>query len=318
MRKMFRAVVLAAFLCLSPVNARGQTLLVPGGQAIGLQLRDDTVTVAAYDESCTAGREAGLKIGDQIESVNGISVTTGQDVVAALTGAEGAATVTVRRDGRQRQLTIPLEAGRLGVYLRQGISGIGTVTFSDPATGTFAALGHGVSTPRGTLLEMVSGSACQVVLQDIKRGRPGDPGQLRGKAEADQLLGILTRNTPQGVFGRLEGGLPGTPLPVAAYSDLHTGDAAIRCTLDDTGVQEYSVEILKIYPENRSTSRNLLLKVTDEALLQKTGGVIQGMSGSPILQDGKLIGAVTHVLVNDPTTGYGIFIENMLDAASCA
>lgn len=318
MRKIFRAVTLAAFLFLSPVTARAERLLIPGGQAIGLQLRDDTVTVAAYDESCTAGRDAGLKIGDQIESVNGTPVTTAQDVVEALTGAEGAVTVTVRRDGRQRRLTIPLERGRMGVYLRQGISGIGTVTFSDPMSGTFAALGHGVSTPRGTLLEMVSGSAYQVVLQDIKRGRAGDPGQLRGEAEAGQLLGTLTRNTPQGVFGQLEGGLPGTPLPAAAYSDLHTGQATLRCTLDDTGIQEYSVEILKIYPENPSTSRNLLLKVTDETLLKKTGGVIQGMSGSPIIQDGKLIGAVTHVLVNQPDTGYGIFIGNMLEAASCA
>lgn len=298
MRKLWSAVTLAAFLFLSPVTAWAQTFLIPGGQAIGLRLRDDTITVAAYDDRCDAGREAGIRIGDQIEKINGIPVSTPQQVQSLLKQGTDSATVTLTRGGKRQELTVPLCQGRLGIYLRQGISGIGTITFFDPATGTFAALGHGVSNPRGTLLALRTGSAYSVLLQDIKRGRAGDPGQLKGEADPSLPLGTLTGNTPQGVFGRLEGPLPGTPLPVAEYTQLHTGPATIRCTLDDTGVQEYSVEILKIYPESRDNNRNLLLKVTDETLLQKTGGVIQGMSGSPILMDGRIIGAVTHVCVN--------------------
>ena len=129
------------------------------------------------------------------------------------------------------------------------------------------------------------------------------------------MLGTLTENTGQGVFGTAEEGWTGQALPVADFSEIHTGDAVIRSTVAGSAVREYSVEVLKIYPKTTDTSRNLLLKVTDPALLEATGGIVQGMSGSPIIQDGKLIGAVTHVLVNDPQRGYGIFIENMLEAA---
>lgn len=300
-----------------PIRARAQTLLVPGGQTIGLQLRDDTLTVAAYDPDCgDLAKDSGLKIGDVLEKIDGIPVSTPEEVRSALGKAGSAATVTVSRGGKRHTLSATLGAeGRLGVYLRQGISGIGTVTFFDPETGVFGALGHGVSGSRGNLLELRSGVACPVTLGDIQRGKAGSPGQLKGEADGQTILGNLTRNTARGVFGTMAADWPGEPLPVAAYGELHTGQATIRSTLDETGVQEYSVEILKIYPENRSDGRNLLLKITDEALLAKTGGVIQGMSGSPIIQNGKLVGAVTHVLVNDPTTGYGIFIENMLDAA---
>lgn len=316
MRKFWRAVILAAFLFLSPITAGAETFLVPGGQAVGLQLRDNCLTVVAYDDACPAARDAGIKIGDVLEKIDDIPVTTPQQVLDALGSGGKTLSVTLNRNGKTVNLAVkPDENGRLGIYLRQGISGIGTVTFFDPASGMFAALGHGVSNPRGGLLAMNSGNAYRIALGEIKKGKAGDPGQLKGEGDGQQVLGTLTKNTHQGVFGHWEGSLPGEALPTAAYSDLHTGYATIRCTLDSSGVQEYSVEILKIYPENRSDGRNLLLKVTDETLLAKTGGVIQGMSGSPILMDGKLIGAVTHVLVNDPTMGYGIFIENMLDAA---
>lgn len=316
MRKFWSAVTLAVFLFLSPVAAGAETFLVPGGQAVGLQLRDDRLTVVAYDEACTAARDAGVKIGDVLEKINDTPVTSPQQVQKALENGGKTLSVTLNRKGKLVNLAVkPDDSGRLGIYLRQGISGIGTVTFFDPAMATFAALGHGVSDTRGNLLKLRSGNAYPVAIRELKIGKAGDPGQLKGEGDAGQILGKLTRNTPQGIFGQWEGSFSGTPIPTAASEELHTGPATIRCTLDDTGVQEYSVEILKIYPESRADGRNLLLKVTDETLLQKTGGVIQGMSGSPIIQDEKLIGAVTHVLVNDPTTGYGIFIENMLDAA---
>ena len=205
--------------------------------------------------------------------------------------------------------------GKLTMPLRQGIAGIGTITFYDPDTHKFGALGHGVSNTKGSLLHMKSGDAYDAAVLTVKKGKCGEPGQLKGTANTDTVIGELLRNTPQGVFGVTKRGWKGEPLPTASEEDIHTGEAAILSTVSGDTPREYSVEILKIYPKDRTDGRNLLLKVTDETLLEATGGIVQGMSGSPIIQDGKLVGAVTHVLVNDPTTGYGIFIENMLDAA---
>lgn len=317
MKRLCSAIAMAVLLFTLPINARADQLLIPVGQAIGLQLRDDTVTVAAFDDTCPAARDAGVKIGDQIQKIGSVSVQTTEDVQKALSRCKGSVKLTIRRGGKTQTLTVPVQdPPRLGIYLRQGIAGIGTVTFYDPDSGSFGTLGHGVSDARGELLQMRSGSACRVRVSAVKKGKSGDPGQLKGDADAGDVLGVLEKNTPQGVFGKSVRGWQGEPLPVAAYSDIRCGEAAIRCSVTGETVQEYSVEILKIYPENRSDGRNLLLKVTDPALLETTGGIVQGMSGSPIMQDGKLIGAVTHVLVNDPTTGYGIFIENMLEAAS--
>ena len=150
----------------------------------------------------------------------------------------------------------------------------------------------------------------------MKKGAVGTPGQLMGQLTSQDTLGSISKNTAQGVFGTLTSPVSAAPLPIAEPGEVKTGAATIRSTVDGATLQEYSVEILKIYPNSNERTRNMLIRVTDPALLQTTGGIVQGMSGSPIIQDGKLIGAVTHVLVNDPTTGYGIFIENMLDAAA--
>ena len=305
-------------LIVLPVSCRAAEMLVPVGRIIGLQLKSEAVTVAAFDD--VLGREAkdaGLRIGDQILSVNGFPIREAEDVAEALEG-ETTAAVMVRRGSKQVSLKIPLQTTadgkRLGVYLRQGIGGIGTITWYDPETGKFGALGHGVSDSSGALLRMTGGSAYDAFVESVKKGKAGAPGQLRGCA--DSACGELLRNTPQGVFGKTSQSWEGAPIPVAAYEEITPGQATIRATVQAGEPQDYSVEILKIYPRDRGDGRNLLLKVTDPRLLEATGGIVQGMSGSPILQDGKLIGAVTHVLVNDPTAGYGIFIENMLDAAS--
>jgi stage IV sporulation protein B len=202
------------------------------------------------------------------------------------------------------------------VYLRQGITGIGTVTWYDPQTGAFGTLGHGVNDSKGELAEMTTGKVYPASVFSVKRGKCGEPGQLRGGVEGQQAIGDLKKNTSRGVFGSVETGWKGEAVEVAACDEVRTGPATIRSTVSGKEVREYSVEILKIYPEKRQEGRNMLIRVTDPTLLETTGGIVQGMSGSPILQDGKLIGAVTHVLVNDPTMGYGIFIENMLDAAA--
>ena len=321
MRKFLRGagmwLMLAAVL---PLQANAARMLVPVGKVIGLQLRSDTLTVAAYDDVFgETARSAGLKIGDQIVEVDGRPVTCVEDIRNVLNKEEKSVELTVRRGGKCSSLSLEprqTEDGpRMGVYLRQGISGIGTVTFYDPETGIFGTLGHGVSDSAGGLLKMTDGNAYRAEVISVKKGKSGDPGQLKGAAESPEVFGSLLRNTPQGVFGTTCMGWEGSPMPTATYDEIRTGTAAIRCQVEDKAVREYSAEILKIYPATRTDGRNFLLKITDPELLRCTGGIVQGMSGSPIIQNGKLIGAVTHVLVNDPTRGYGIFIENMLDAA---
>jgi stage IV sporulation protein B len=150
----------------------------------------------------------------------------------------------------------------------------------------------------------------------VVKGKAGNPGQLLGSLKDKTPIGTIEKNVEQGIFGRVTSGWQGEVLPVADNDEICTGAAKIRSNISGEEVQEYSVEILKIYPSSKGGGRNMLIKITDPRLLETTGGIVQGMSGSPIIQKGKLIGAVTHVLVNDPTRGYGIFIENMLDAAA--
>lgn len=320
MKRFFRAIALAAALLTSlPLHIQAAELLIPVGQVIGLQLGSDTLTVVAYDDALgNTARSAGLKIGDELVTIGETAIDCAEDVRTALNQSSGPVELTVRRGGKLSRVCLTpqqtADGPRLGVYLRQGIAGIGTVTFYDPETGVFGTLGHGVSDSKGTLLHMTQGQAYEASIQSVKKGKSGEPGQLKGSA-CDSAFGTLLRNTPQGVFGVTRQGWKGQPIPVADYAEIRTGEAVIRCTVSGGEAQEYSVNILKIYPQTRPDGRNFLLKVTDPDLLAATGGIVQGMSGSPIIQDGKLVGAVTHVLVNDPTAGYGIFIENMLDAA---
>ena len=314
-----RVAFILLLFCWLPLRVGAQSLLVPGGQVVGLELGENRVTVAAFDEGAP-GQTGGLQIGDEIHRINGKAVTTAEDVQKALTQSDGQVDLEVLRDGKEKSLRltprITKEGPKLGIYLRQSVTGIGTVTWYDPETGKFGSLGHGVNDAKGNLLSMTRGHVYPARVLSVKKGQSGQPGQLVGALAAAEPMGTLTANREQGVFGAAAEPLPGEALPVAQTEDIHTGAATIRSTVDSCGPQEYSVEILKIYPENQQDGRNLLLRVTDPDLLEATGGIVQGMSGSPIIQNGKLIGAVTHVLVNDPTTGYGIFIENMLDAAA--
>ena len=305
---------------LLPVNVFAKEL-IPVGEVVGLELRNDTVTIAGFDENLgAAAKSAGVAVGDQIICIDGNDIHSSKDVSAALERAGGAVDITVSRDGTKKsyRLTPQITASgpKLGLYLRQGITGIGTVTYYDPDTKAFGTLGHGVNGSDGELLQMVQGYAYNAKVLTVRKGRSGDPGQLMGTVDGQSPIGILSANTDRGVFGTSEMGWKGETVTVASADEVKTGAAVIRSTVSGDTVREYSVEILKIYPKSRQNGRNLLLRVTDPALLETTGGIVQGMSGSPIIQDGKLVGAVTHVLVNDPTTGYGIFIENMLDAAA--
>ena len=322
MKKIIKRIApLCLMLWLLVQSVSAVRLLVPGGQVVGLALSDNTVTVAAFDQQLgRAAKAAGVKVGDRIVSVDNRQIHTAQDIHTALQQSDGAVEIGILRDGKTKKVhlepAITEDGPRLGIYLKQGVTGIGTVTWYDADTGAFGALGHGVNRQNGELVVMQEGSAYSASVVSVRKGVSGDPGQLMGTLTDRQPIGVLTKNTVQGVFGTLDVAVNGQPIPVADSDEIRTGPARIRSTISDSQIQEYSVEILKIYPNSGTTGRNMLLKVTDQRLLDTTGGIVQGMSGSPIIQDGKLVGAVTHVLVNDPQTGYGIFIENMLDAAA--
>ena len=322
MKKFGFRMILTVLIIMTVIQtAFGAQLLIPGGQVIGLELQNNTVTVAAFDDALGSNAIAcGLQVGDRITGINGTPVSCVQDVKKALAHSDGLADIAILRDGKVKTLrlspAITKDGPKLGVYLKEGITGVGTVTWYDPETGSFAALGHSVSDGSGAPVAMEQGSVFDASVLTVKEGKVGAPGQLMSAVTGADKIGILHKNTPQGVFGTAKLTTDAELLPIASKDQIRTGNATIRSTVAGDCVQEYSVEILKIYANSGKTGRNMLLKVTDPALLTATGGIVQGMSGSPIIQDGKLVGAVTHVLVNDPTTGYGIFIENMLDAAA--
>ena len=290
--------------------------LIPVGQVVGLELQNGTVTVAALEEAYPSE----LQPGDVIMRIDGQQIRSSSDVQKALSQSDGYMQLELLRKGKpvvvEMEPRITGDGPKLGIYLRQGVNGIGTVTWYDPDTGCFGTLGHGVNDAHGRLLKLEKGNAYDARVLTVKKGKTGVPGQLMGAIDGTDPIGELTANREQGVFGKTQTGWKGQEIPVAGKDEIQTGAATILANVSGDSIQEYSVEILKIYPKSRQTGRNMLLRVTDPELLEATGGIVQGMSGSPIIQDGKLVGAVTHVLVNDPTTGYGIFIENMLDAAA--
>lgn len=315
----FAASLLVALMMAPTVSAA--ELLIPVGQVVGLEIGEDKVTIDGFDSRFgQAAQAAGLKEGDRIVSIDEMPIGNAQDVKLALQRSDGDVDMVITRGKLTKEIelepVITEDGPKLGLYLRQGITGVGTVTYYDPDTRCFGALGHGVNSKDGNLAEMTQGFAYTASVEAVKKGKAGDPGQLIGTLTSKIPIATLSKNTLQGVFGMAEVPFSGDPLPTGDISDIQVGPAIIRSTIQNGTVQEYSVEIMKIYPHSSTDGRNMLLKVTDPRLLDTTGGIVQGMSGSPIIQDGKLVGAVTHVLVNSPDTGYGIFIENMLNAAA--
>ena len=204
---------------------------------------------------------------------------------------------------------------RLGLRVRDRIAGLGTVTFYDPVTGLFGALGHGVNADGGSPMMIRGGEAAETTVTEVRKGEKGSPGALLGPSSGGALLGRVTLNTDRGLFGYAGDPASAEPaLPLAERQEVCTGPAEIICCVEGREPQRYAVEIeaVRLDPER---CRDLRICVTDPRLLEKTGGIVRGMSGSPILQNGKLVGAVTHVLVRDPTRGYGILIGHMLEAA---
>ncbi len=320
MKRIFTGILagILAVLLTAGVCAATPETLIPGGNAVGLHLQTDGVTIVDFSNELP--KKAGLQTGDRISAVNGTAVNSAEQLSETVSNCNGTPLkLTILRENDQRTITLsPTQTAhgwRLGLYVRDSVNGIGTVTYYNTQNHTFGALGHGVNDGK-TLLPIRSGSALPTQVASVCRGKKGTPGALQGVLNGRSVCGTIEKNTSRGIFGTTST-VPteNKPLPVAASSEIHTGKATILSNVRGTAVEEFDIEIRACYP-NDAHDRNLLLEVKDADLLEQTGGIVQGMSGSPILQDGKLIGAVTHVLIDDPTQGYGIFIENMLNAAA--
>lgn len=306
------------------------TTVIPMGRTVGIKLFSDGVLVVGLSDiqtketTASPAKEMGLKVGDVITHVNDREVDTIEEMQSAIQTLAGERmTLKVLRQDKQLQLCGAAVCSRqgtyqLGTWIRDSMAGIGTMTFYDPKSDVFGALGHGVNdVDTAQLMTMQSGSIMHSSVTDVKKGVSGVPGELHGSFDLKRDMGQLYANTQAGIFGTLEDEslVKGAkPVEIARRSQIKTGAATILSNVAGEDVKEYQVEIMHIYPAVEGEMRNLMIKVTDPELLEQTGGIVQGMSGSPILQNGRLVGAVTHVLVNDPTRGYGILMENMLTA----
>lgn len=321
--------VWVVLLCLVlPVGASDVRQVYPGGMPFGVKFSCNGLVIVGFTEvdtvsgSSTPAYDAGLRVDDVILSVNGTTVKTAQDFLALVENTNDTVDITFERAGETHTVRFAPSYSeseqkyKTGMWIRDTTAGIGTVTFIEPDTGIFAGLGHGIcDQSSGKLLPMSRGVVEDVEISGIAKGVCGRPGELKGCFTGEET-GVLLKNTLCGVFGMYKDipydSIPQEMLPVGCKEDVHVGEAYIWCTLDDNVVRDYKIEITGVEMDD---SRNFLIRVLDEELIEKTGGIVQGMSGSPIIQDGKLVGAVTHVLINDPCRGYGIFIENMLEAA---
>ena len=304
--------------------------LYVGGMPFGVKFLTEGVMVVGFGAVKTANgsvspaEQAGLRASDVIVKINGQTVTDAAAVTDITEKCGGnAIQIVYSRDGKQASTTLSpalsSEDGKYktGMFVRDSGAGIGTVTYIVPETLAFGGLGHGICDGEtGKLIPMQRGSVVGVTINGVVKGLSGSPGEVKGYFSSGKT-GTLLTNTECGVFGAfasLPEAATGEPVSIATRDQLKTGKAYILSTLDGTTPQKYEIEISDI-KLNSTSNKCFTVKVTDPALIEKSGGIIQGMSGSPIIQNGKLVGAVTHVLVNDPTAGYGIFIENMLNAA---
>ena len=312
------------------VDMGAERRLAPGGAAVGVALATRGVLVVGVSD--VQGRSpamtAGLRAGDILEQVNGQPVNSSQHLTELIAASGGQPLqISFLRDGARRAaaLTPVKDASsgqyRVGAWVRDSTAGVGTLSYYNPSDGTYGALGHAINDgDTGRLLPIKNGALLSAQIVDVNKGKRGAPGELRGSfLRSPRVLGDLAENTALGVFGHLEAPYvnPLYPegLPIAYQESVALGPASILSTVDEQGVKEYSVEIVQAARQLAPAQKSLVLRVTDPELLAKTGGIVQGMSGSPILQNGRIIGAVTHVFVDDPTQGYGVYIEWMLQTA---
>ena len=314
------------------VEVNEEKMLIPGGQSVGIAIETEGLVVVGTSDlgqSASPARLAGLHSGDVITQVNGSDVRTAQELAGLLKAGE-TATVKVTRGDSEKTLSLtpiadPRDGSlRIGAWVRSSTAGVGTLTFVDPETGAFGALGHAISdVDSGITLPVADGGLYESRVVEVRKGERGTPGEIVGDfLSEEKQIGEITVNCDYGIYGTvyeddMDDSLYPDGLPIGTRSQMHTGAAHILTTVDDQ-VRAYDCEIERVEPDGSKEMRSIVVHVTDEALINRTGGIVQGMSGSPIIQDGRIVGAVTHVFVNDPTRGYGVGIETMLDSVPAA
>ena len=308
------------------VNVIPKTTVVPMGNAIGMKLYTAGVLVVGMSE--IEGKKpyenSGIKEGDRIIQINQNQIDNTDDLMKAVNKSDGNnISIKYVRDEKTITASIkPLKNSsneyKIGLWVRDAAAGVGTLTFYEPSSGMFATLGHGImDIDTAELIKIANGELVTTNILSINKGTKGNPGEIRGTIEAGHTIGSISKNTKFGVFGTINK----TPylntsntneVQVALREEIKTGKAQIICELENGKKEYYDIEIQRIFISNNKDNKSMLIKVTDKKLSEKTGGIIQGMSGAPIIQNGKFVGAVTHVLVNDPTIGYGVFADIML------
>lgn len=307
-----------------------QTVMVSGAP-FGIKLFSDGVMVVGFSDIYTAtgyqnpAKSAGIRMGDTLHSINGTKVYTNEDIQRCVEESDGRPIcISYSRKGKEDTLFLtPVQDTtggnyRIGMWVRDSSAGIGTLTYYDTKSGLFAGLGHAVTdVDSGESIEVLTGQIVGVTITGVAPSSAGSPGELKGVLSPEKAGDILG-NDQTGVFGKLADGaastFTGQALPVACRQEATVGEAVVYTCINGNTPCAYRVEIERISYNESTPNKNMIVHILDETLLEQTGGIVQGMSGSPIVQNGKLIGAVTHVLVNDPTRGYAIFAENMVEA----
>jgi stage IV sporulation protein B len=315
------------------VNVLPELRVMPGGQSIGVKLQTAGVLVVGHHlvdtgkDKVSPGEQSGVHVGDMIIKMNDLYINDMNDVKKLVNEAgqknEPLQMLVVR--GKEK-LSISLHPARdkkdneyrLGLYIRDSAAGVGTLTFYEPKSKAYGALGHVISdVDTGQAIVVGDGQIVQASVTSIEKGQNGNPGEkfARFYNESD-VLGSITKNTPFGIFGEMKEqpkrSLYREPIPIALAEQVKEGPAKILTVVDGQKVEEFDIEIVNAVKQHFPATKGMIIKITDKRLLEKTGGIVQGMSGSPIIQNGKMVGAVTHVFVNDPTSGYGCYIEWML------
>ena len=302
--------------------------LYPGGNVVGIKLQTNGPLVVGFSDieneeqkPYSPSKESGINLGDVILAINEIEINSSEFLAETLNSLKlDELDVKIERDGKiiyKKVKPVKTSDGKnkIGLWVRDSTAGIGTVTFIDPETGLYGALGHPITdVDTGDIIKISKGNIVNSSIVNVKRGEKGNPGELKGVFINDDIkLGNVKHNTKYGIFGEysLEN-FYGEKLSIALKNEIQEGPAKIISTIDNDEPKMYDVVIEKLLQQDNPSSKSMIIKVVDEELLEKTGGIVQGMSGSPIIQNNKLVGAVTHVLVNKPDTGYGIYIEWML------